>query len=118
MLESIAFDLRSIITLIRHECAVADRVVLTGGLARSPALPQLLADVLGEEVFAPENAEGSIAGAAILGLKGLGAIDGVDFVGRAHPGHSFTSRPPTRVRYDHIYGDYLRLVDAIRAIDL
>ena len=68
--------------LARHESAVADRVMLTGGLARSPILPQLLADVLGEEVFAPDNAEGSIAGAAILGLKGLGgAIDCVDFVG-------------------------------------
>ncbi len=118
MLESIAFDLRSIMTLIRHECAVCDRVALTGGMARSPILPQLLADVLGEEVFAPENAEGSIAGAAILGLMGLGAINGVDFVGKAHPGRSFTPRPPTRARYDHIYGSYLRLVDAVRAIDL
>ena len=71
MLESIAFDLRSIIALMRHESAVADRVVLTGGLARSPILPQLLADVLGEEVFAPDNAEGSIAGAATLGSRGL-----------------------------------------------
>ena len=118
MLESIAFDLRSIITLIRHECAVSDPVALTGGMARSPILPQLLADVLGKEVFAPENAEGSIAGAAILGLMGLGAIDGVDFVGKAHPGRSFTPRPPTRARYDHIYGNYQRLVDAMRAIDL
>jgi len=118
MLESIAFDLRSIIALMRHESAVADRVVLTGGLARSPILPQLLADVLGEEVFAPDNAEGSIAGAAILGLKGLGAIDGVDFVGKAHPGRTFTPRPPTRDCYDHTYRKYLRLVDALRAIDL
>jgi gluconokinase len=118
MLESIAFDLRSIIALMRHESAVADRVVLTGGLARSPILPQLLADVLGEEVFAPDNAEGSIAGAAILGLKGLGAIDGVDFVGKAHPGRTFIPRPPIRDRYDHTYRDYLRLVDAIRAIDV
>jgi gluconokinase len=118
MLESIAFDLRSIIALMRHESAVADRVVLTGGLARSPILPQLLADVLGEEVFAPDNAEGSIAGAAILGLKGLGAIDGVDFVGKAHPGRTFTPRPPIRDCYDHTYRDYLRLVDALRAIDV
>jgi gluconokinase len=117
MLESIAFDLRSIIALIRDECAVAERVVLTGGMARSPILPQLLADVLDQEVFAPENAEGSIAGAAILGLKGLGALDGVDFTGNAHPGRSFTPYSSTRVRYDHIYGSYLRLVDAIRAID-
>ena len=118
MLESIAFDLRSIVALMRHESAVANRVVLTGGLARSPILPQLLADVLGEEVFAPDNAEGSIAGAAILGLKGLGAIDGVDFVGKAHPGRTFTPQPPIRDCYDRTYRDYLRLVDALRAIHI
>jgi sugar (pentulose or hexulose) kinase len=118
MLEAIAFDLRSIVALMRHEYAVADRVVLTGGLARSPILPQLLADVLGEEIFAPDNAEGSIAGAAIVGLLGLGVIDGVDFVGKAHPGRSYEPRPPVRDRYDHVYRGYVRLVDALRAIDL
>jgi sugar (pentulose or hexulose) kinase len=118
MLESIAFDLRTIIALMRRESAVADRVVLTGGLARSPILPQMLADVLGEEVFAPDNAEGSIAGAAILGLAGLGVIDGVDFVGRAHPGRCFAPQAAIRDRYDQAYRGYLRLVEALRAIDL
>jgi gluconokinase len=118
MLESIAFDLRTILALMRHESPVADRVVLTGGLARSPILPQLLADVLGEEVFAPDNAEGSIAGAAILGLAGLGAIDGFDFVGRAHPGRAFAPRTDICDRYDHAYRGYARLVEALRAIDL
>jgi len=118
MLESIAFDLRSIIALIRRECAVHDRLALTGGMAMSPVLPQLLADVLGAEVFAPDNAEGSIAGAAILGLFGLGVLDGVDFVGKPRPGRSFTPQPPTQARYDRVYSDYLRVVDAIRAIDL
>jgi len=118
MLESIAFDLRSIIALMRRESAVADRVVLTGGLARSPILPQLLADVLGEEVFAPDNAEGSIAGAAILGLRGLGVIDGVDFVGKARPGRSFAPQPSTREGYDNAYHGYVRLVEALRQIAL
>jgi gluconokinase len=118
MLEAIAFDLRSIIALMRHEYAVADRVVLTGGLARSPILPQLLADVLGEEVFVTENAEGSIAGAAILGLLGLGAIDSADFLGRSHPGDGFAPQPTTRRHYERAYRGYARLVEALRVVDV
>ena len=118
MLESIAFDLRAIIALMRGESEVADRVVLTGGLARSPILPQLLADVLDEEIFAPDNAEGSIAGAAIIGLLGLGAIDGVDFVGRERPGRRFAPQATARDGYVSVYRGYVRLVEALRRIEL
>jgi gluconokinase len=116
MLEAIAFDLKSILALMRQEYAVADRVVLTGGLARSPILPQLLADVLGEEIFAPANAEGSIAGAAILGLTGLGLVEGVDFAGKAHAGKSFAPQAEAERRYDEAHRGYQRLVDALRRI--
>jgi gluconokinase len=118
MLEAIAFDLRSIITQMRRESAVSDRVVLTGGLARSPILPQLLADVLGEEVFAPDNAEGSIAGAAILGFLGLGAIDGVDFDGKSHPGRTFNPKSSAQEHYDRAHRGYVRLVEALRGVEL
>ena len=118
MLEAIAFDLRSIVALMRQAGPASRRLVLTGGLSRSPLLPQLMADVLDDEDFAPDNAEGSLAGAAILGLRGLGLVEGLDFTGGARPGRSFTPQPALRAQHDRAHRNYLRLVEAMRSLEL
>jgi gluconokinase len=46
MLEAVAYDLRSIIGIMKQRTPIASHIVLTGGLAKSPIIPQLLADVL------------------------------------------------------------------------
>ena len=92
MLEAVAFDLRTIVGVMRKKLTLAEHVVLTGGLARSPIIPQLLADVLDAEIQVPADGEGSIAGAAILALNGLGAISALSFIARGAHGEDIPSR--------------------------
>jgi gluconokinase len=118
MLEAVAYDLRSIIGIMKQRTPIASHIVLTGGLAKSPIIPQLLADVLNMELRTPEDGEGSIAGAAILALHGLGAIDGLLFSGGPRAHRSFIPDGAQSGRYDRAYRGYVQLVSALREINL
>lgn len=50
------------------------RIFASGGFARIPVWRQILADVLGKEVFFPESHDSSCWGAALLGFHSLGII--------------------------------------------
>ncbi len=93
-------------------------ILLTGGLSRSPIMPQLLADVLGRKIAVPEQNEGSIAGAAILGFSGLDLLDDLMFrkntIARTH----FEPNPDRELRYQKYYRNYIRLVEALRSADI
>lgn len=75
LLEALAFDLSAIVDIAAERVAVKAPLILTGGLARSPLLPQILADVSGREIRVPDTTEGSLAGAAIVGLRGAGLLE-------------------------------------------
>jgi gluconokinase len=117
-LEAVAFDLRAILDIMEDRIATQPRVVLTGGLARSPVLPGILADVLGRGIAVPDESEGSIGGAAILGLRGVGLVDGFRFAGGPPPGHIVSSDPGMAELYGRRYREHGRLVAALRALDL
>jgi gluconokinase len=72
LLEAVAYDLKTIIGLMDMRISTLPHILLTGGLSRSPVVPVILADVLNREIRIPSQNEGSIAGAAILGFRGLG----------------------------------------------
>jgi gluconokinase len=118
LLEAVTFDLRAIMDIVRRESPTVPQVVLTGGLSRSPIIPRLLADVLNCELSIPEDGEGSIAGAAILALHGLGAIETLAFAGGPRPGASCRPDPENAQRYERTYRAYSRLVGVLREIDL
>ena len=118
LLEAIAYDLRSIVGLMQRRTPIASHIVLTGGLARSPIIPQLLADVLNIELRTPDDAEGSIAGAAIMALRGLGAIDQLAFNGGPRTYRSFIPDGALATRYNDTYHGYRKLVAALREINL
>jgi gluconokinase len=118
MLEAVAYDLKTIIGIMQQRAAIVAHMVLTGGLSKSPIIPQLLADVLDREVRAPQEGEGSVAGAAILALRGIGAIDSLAFSGAARPYQAYRPDAGRRQRYDKAYGGYVRLVEALRRIEL
>jgi gluconokinase len=116
--EAVAYDLRTIIAIMARRVAIHSPIVLTGGLSKSPIMGQLLADVLGRPVGTPPSGEGSIAGAAILALAGLGAIDTLAFAGGVREGRLFEPDPSTADRYDRGYRGYTRLVETIRTLEL
>ncbi|MCX7788010.1 MAG: gluconokinase [Spirochaetes bacterium] len=74
LLEAIAYDIAVIIEKIKAKIKVQTPILLTGGLSRNRLIPQILADVLDTPVKVPQNSEGSIAGAAILGFHGMGIL--------------------------------------------
>jgi gluconokinase len=118
LLEAVAYDLKTIIGLMAAQISVLPHIVFTGGLAKSPILPQLLADVLGRELRTPEDSEGSVAGAAIMGLYGIGALTGLAFKGGPRNYRSFLPDAGRAFLYGRSYERYGRLVAALREIDL
>lgn len=118
LLEAVAYDLKTIIGLMDKRISTVPKILLTGGLSRSPVIPLLLADVLDREIIVPHQNEGSIAGAAILGFAGLGMINELKF---AQPSDAQTSFAPDDVRkakYRDHYHHYLQLVEALRGANL
>jgi gluconokinase len=76
-LEGMALRLAEIDAALRQTVPEAHEVVATGGgLLRSPAWLQIVADVLGRPVLASTELEASSRGAALLALEALGALDG------------------------------------------
>jgi gluconokinase len=114
--EAVAYDLASVIGLMDRHIETEPTVVLTGGLCRARMLPQLLADVLGRPVATPPDGEGSIAGAAVLGLMGLGLVDRPAF-DRPRSGDVVRlPDPEAAARYRTLHREHERLVDAVRTI--
>ena len=118
LLEAVAYDLRTILCFMSSRIATLPHVVLTGGLARSPLLPQLLADVLDREIRLPEDSEGSVAGAAILALRGIDAVPDLAFAGGPRSYRSWRPDTAAAAVYDRSYSRYARLVEALRGLDL
>lgn len=118
LLEAVAFDIRTILALMESRLKVNPRVVLTGGLARSPILPQLLADVLEREIRIPEDSEGSVAGAALIGLAGLDLIEPFRFQTDTRRYDSVFPDSTASGFYRGVYQRYLALIRVLREIDL
>ncbi len=118
LLEAVSFDLRTIVDIMQRQAALAPYLLLTGGLSKSPVIPQMLADVTGRELRVPDDNEGSIAGAAILALRGLGVIDQLAFTGGARGYRAYLPSPECAAQYTRSYGAYLRLVAALREINI
>ncbi|GHU05834.1 gluconate kinase [Betaproteobacteria bacterium] len=118
LLEAVAFDMRTIVDIMQRKSTRVSHIVLTGGLSKSPIIPQLFANVLNHELRVPEDGEGSVAGAAILALRGLGLIDGLAFAGESRAYKSYLPDRASSDRYECVYRRYIQLVDALREINL
>ena len=118
LLEAVAYDLKAIIGLMDRRVRTVPEVILTGGLSRSPIMPQLLADVLGRELRTPDQGEGSVAGAAILAFRGLGLAGELRFQGGPRAFEQYLPDPSRVERYDRLYRRHLRLIEAMRSVDL
>lgn len=119
MLEAIAFDLAEIIDIAHQQVAVSPALILTGGLSQSVIVPQLLADVMNRAIVIPDHSEGSLAGAAIVGLKGAGLLDDFMFARRGED--SRKRFQPDPMRHEHYRTQrvkYASLVAAMRDITL
>lgn len=115
LLEAIAYDLKTITTLIDQDEPIAEPLRLTGGLARSPHIAQLVADVCGRHVLVPQNTEGSVAGAALFGLHGMGVLDAFVFDGAPSPTSEYLPDASAEGPYVAGHRRHERLIDMMRS---
>ena len=118
VLEATAYDIAAILDLAAQQVPLTSRVILTGGLSRSLLTAQIIADVLQKEVVIPENSEGSISGAAMLGLKSMGCIKEYGFLSEeASASRSCVPRENTRDIYEALRGRYGYLISKFSEIE-
>lgn len=118
-LEAIAYDLAAIRDIAAAHVPVASPIILTGGLSRNKLIPQLLADVMGIEVKTPAHCEGSLAGAAIMGLHGAGLLDGYGFErNAAAAGTVFTPRAAEAELYRSLRSSFAEMVKVAGNLNL
>ncbi|MEO6434563.1 MAG: glycerol kinase GlpK [Tepidisphaeraceae bacterium] len=92
-LESIAYQIRDVLDMMKIKSGVALKTInADGGATRNVFLMQFLADMTGLEVTAARVAECSPLGAALAGAVGMGAHDSLDAVARL-PREVVTYRP-------------------------
>lgn len=94
-----------------------EEVAVTGGLCRSAATLQVIADVLGLPVVVPPGHEGSARGAAVLAWLALGVLPDLETAGRL----ALADRPrilPTheaQAVYRHRFEEFVGLADSLTA---
>ncbi|QXD14808.1 xylulokinase [Rhodocaloribacter litoris] len=119
VLEGVAFGLRDNLRLL-GEAGVPPpaEVRLSGGGARSPLWRQILADVLGLPLTAPQTTEGAAYGAALLAAAGTGAWPDVDAACAATLTCTPVAEPhPEAVeRYEAAYDTFRRLYPALEPL--
>lgn len=74
-LEGVAFSMRDNLRLIRELGGEIDKIVITGGIARSALWLQIISDITGCPVSLPEETEGAPFGSAIIAAVGAGLYD-------------------------------------------
>lgn len=95
--------------LYGSETASGEVVRLTGGITRTPLWAQILADMLGVPLMALEVADTSATGAALLGMRALGA----DLQGLAVTAETGPVYTPDRQRHE-FYKQHHREYRALR----
>ena len=116
VMEGITFALRDSLALMRALVLPVDRIIATGGGARSAIWRQMQADVLGAPVWRTAAEEGPAYGAALLGAVvggGYSAVPeavtaAVELLAPLEP------QPAVAARYDQYFEVYRRLYSDIR----
>jgi len=92
VLESLAFNIHSILCMVEESVGKFDEVMLNGGLARSKYFCQLLADVFNKELKVIEREDNSVKGAAMIAALEMGIIENHD-QWQAEPGSIMQFNP-------------------------
>ncbi|MFD1773922.1 gluconokinase [Paenibacillus rhizophilus] len=80
VLEGVIFNLYTVMLAVEEQMGRPQRIMATGGFARSALWRQMMADIFDQEVVVPESFESSCLGAVVLGLYATGRIDSLNAV--------------------------------------
>jgi gluconokinase len=112
-LEGILFALYSIYDMVRGDEATST-IRATGGYLRSELMLQIQADIFGLPIATPENLEGSVVGAAMLGMKALDVIQ--DYAELDHLLPTLRTFEPEEARHAVYQENYQRFKALYRAV--
>ncbi|MGB3766109.1 MAG: xylulokinase [Phormidesmis sp.] len=115
VLEGVAFGLRAALAVMQ-EISPVERLLATGGGVRSPLWFQILADVLGTELVAPQAEEGAAYGAAILAMVGVGAYKDLEAAFKILPPASDAVKPQQNLDYEAAFARYEPLYEALKTV--
>ncbi len=119
VLEGVAFGLKDNLTLLREAGVPAPTELrVSGGGARSPLWQQILADVLGAPLLAPQTTEGAAYGAALLAGVGANIWADVDAACDATIACTVTATPDVAMMttYEGIYQTFRSLYPAMESL--
>jgi gluconokinase len=114
VMEGVIYQMYSVALALEDVAGEPHEIRATGGFANSALWRQIMADVFRREVAFPDSYEGSCWGAALLGMKALGAIDSLD-VSRQMTKISTRHRPDedsARV-YEELMKIFIRLYERL-----
>jgi gluconokinase len=77
-MEAIAFRFAEVLDQLRKVAKIDEIFVAGGALDASPVWTQIIADVLGRDLFVSDKQEASLRGAVLLALESLGKIDSIE----------------------------------------
>jgi gluconokinase len=111
-LEAVAYRFAMIWDQVRDTFPAVREIVASGGaLLRSPAWMQMFADVLGHELIASGEEEGSSRGAALVALEVLGAAEAATI--QAPLGRVYSPDPARHARYRDARARQRRVEEAL-----
>lgn len=114
VLEGVIYQLRAVARSLEAVVGEPREIRATGGFARSGLWRQIMADVFGREISFPESYESSCWGAALLGMKALGAIDSLDVADEmTEVSHRQTPRQENLHTYEELTGIFSRLYERL-----
>ena len=119
LVEAVCFGTRACLEGLAaagHDC---DKIVLDGGIAKSPLWLQMHADVTGKPVVVCENSNAPLLGCAILATLGIGVHPNVDAACEAMVRVAKRIEPNTdsHKMYSHLYElVYRPMVESVRGI--
>jgi len=114
VLEGVAFSLRAVLEVMRP-LAFPDRLLATGGGARSDLWLSLLGGALEVPLFRVAREEGAARGAAILAMVGAGVYPSLEEALQATQLPESPAPPPT-AGMKALYEDYLLAVKAVQRL--
>lgn len=115
LLEGIIFGVYSVGKALEETTGEINTIYATGGFARSKVWVQILADVFNKKVCVAESYESSCLGAAVIGMKALGAIEDIEEVRELVPiSREFYPDAKNHEVYMKTFEIYSRLYDKLK----
>jgi gluconokinase len=110
-IEGVVFGVFAVYEIVRASTGDANRLLLSGGLTKSPFVRSMIADIFGIDAVQPHEEEASAFGAALLAAQSTGLIRDAGDIARAS-GYSPPIRPNSANEgaYREAFARYQRFV--------